>query len=30
VRLLTLGELDAVIDAIPNGTVDRDALGPVS
>jgi integrase len=28
-QFLTLDELDAVIDTIPNRTVDRDALGPV-
>src|SRR3954452_2926296 len=28
-QVLTLDELDAVVDAIPNHTVDRDALGPV-
>ena len=28
-QFLTLAELDAVIDAIPDHVVDRDALGPV-
>ena len=28
-RFLTLAELDAVIDGIPDAVVDRDALGPV-